>query len=414
MVARVLPRRMAWLVAIVATLTMTVSYADRLTLSVLAPVITKELDISEEAYGWLGSAFSMAYLLGTPFAGWWIDRAGARRGLVASVFAWSAVAALHALVPGFWVLFALRLALGVTEGPGFPGAAQTVQRILPPHDRERGFGLLFTGSSFGAMVIPPFATLIFRHAGWRIALLGTAAAGLVWIPLWIAVTRSQAVRAQLDVATVAPAATSEDRPAVRELLAHPIVIRALCGVFAAAPIFSFAQVWGAKYLVRTFALAQGDVGHYLWLPPIVFDAGAILFGDLASRQHRPEGAPPRALFAIGLALATLLAALPLAQTPWQSMFIIGVAMAGGGALYTLVTSDLLARMPPGSVSLAGGILAGAQSLALIIANPLIGRVLDRLGSYDAIGIGLAVWAMPGSLIWLCWRPPVRFVPRRPR
>jgi len=405
---------MAWLVALVATFTMTVSYADRLTLSVLAPTITKELDISEAAYGWVLSTFSVAYLVGTPLAGWWIDRVGARRGLVASVFAWSAVAALHALVPGFWVLFALRLALGITESPGFPGAAQTMQRVLPAHDRERGFGVLFTGSSFGAMVIPPLATLIFRHAGWRVALLGSAAAGLIWIPLWIAVTRSRAVRAQLDIAPVAPvtpATTSEDRAALGELLAHPIVIRALCGVFAAAMIFSFAQIWGAKYLVRTFALAQGDVGHYLWLPPIVFDAGAILFGDLASRQRRPEGAPPRALFAIGLALATLFAALPLAQTPWQSMFIMGTAMAGGGALYTLITSDLLARMPPGSVSLAGGILAGAQSLALIIANPLIGRVLDRGGSYDAIGIGLAVWAIPGSLIWLCWRPAVRFVPR---
>jgi len=400
---------MAWLVAIVATLTMTVSYVDRMTLSVLAPSVTKALDISEEAYGWLGSAFSMAYLLGTPFAGWWIDRAGARRGLVASVFAWSAVAALHALVPSFGVLFALRLALGITEGPGFPGASQTVQRILPARDRERGFGVLFTGSSFGAMLVPLLATLVFRHAGWRVAFLVTSAAGLVWIPLWVAVTRSPAVRAQLDIAT--PATPAEPRPAFRELVSHPIVIRALLGVFAAAPIFSFPQTWGAKYLVRTFRLDQGDVGHYLWLPPLVFDVGAILIGDRASRQRRGEGVPPRGLFALGAVLAASLVLLPLAETPWQSMIIMGIAMAGGGGMYTLVTSDLLARMPPGSVSFAGGILAGAQSLALIIANPLIGRAVDQLGNYDAIALGLAAWVIPGSLAWLCWRPPIRFAAR---
>jgi len=400
---------MAWLVAIVATLTMTVSYVDRMTLSVLAPSVTKALDISEEAYGWLGSAFSMAYLLGTPFAGWWIDRAGARRGLVASVFAWSAVAALHALVPSFGVLFVLRLALGITEGPGFPGASQTVQRILPARDRERGFGVLFTGSSFGAMLVPLLATLVFRHAGWRVAFLVTSAAGLIWIPLWVAVTRSPAVRAQLDIAT--PATPAEPRPAFRELVSHPIVIRALLGVFAAAPIFSFPQTWGAKYLVRTFRLDQGDVGHYLWLPPLVFDVGAILIGDRASRQRRGEGVPPRGLFALGAVLAASLVLLPLAETPWQSMIIMGIAMAGGGGMYTLVTSDLLARMPPGSVSFAGGILAGAQSLALIIANPLIGRAVDRLGNYDAVALGLAAWVIPGSLAWLCWRPPIRFAAR---
>src|SRR5262245_41083234 len=200
MVAAMVSRRMAWQVALVATFTMTVSYVDRQTLAVLAPSVTKALGISEQAYGWLGSAFSIAYLIGTPFAGWWIDRAGARRGLFWSVFAWSAVAALHAIVPGFGVLFALRLALGITEGPGFPGAAQTMQRILPPGDRERGFGVLFTGSSFGVMLVPPFAALIFRHWGWRTAFLITALAGLIWIPLWLAATRSPAVRAQFDAA----------------------------------------------------------------------------------------------------------------------------------------------------------------------------------------------------------------------
>src|SRR5690349_7571527 len=126
---------------------MAVSYFDRSVLGVLAPTVKRELDISATAYGWLGAAFSIAYLLVSPLAGRWIDRVGARRGLVGSVLLWTGVAALHALVPGFWVLFALRIALGVAETPTFPGAAQIIQRILPPASRARGFGLLFTGSS---------------------------------------------------------------------------------------------------------------------------------------------------------------------------------------------------------------------------------------------------------------------------
>jgi ACS family hexuronate transporter-like MFS transporter len=408
MIGAVLSRRMAWQVALVATLTMTVSYADRQTLSVLAPSVTKDLGITNEAYGWLGSAFSLAYLFGTPLGGWLIDRLGARRGLVASVLAWSAVAALHAIVPGFGVLLVLRLALGLTEGPGFPGAAQTVQRILPAQDRERGFGILFTGSSFGAMLIPPLASLIYRHAGWHYAFLLTSGVGLLWIPLWVSATRSRAVRDRLDVVV---ATSTEPRPRFSQLVTHPLILRALCGVFAAAPVFSFSQIWGAKYLVGTFKVTQGDVGNYLWLPPVMFDLGAVFFGDRASRQRRPEGVPPRGLYATGLALGVVLATLPLAQNPWQSMLIIGIAMAGASAAYTLVTADLLGRMPAGSISFAGGIMAGAQSLALIIYNPIIGRVVDRLGSYDSVGIGLAVWMIPGSLIWLLWRPPIRFVPR---
>jgi ACS family hexuronate transporter-like MFS transporter len=313
------------------------------------------------------------------------------------------------------MLFALRLALGLTEGPGFPGAAQTAQRILPASERERGFGVLFTGSSFGAMLVPPLATLVFRHAGWRAAFLLTSAAGLLWIPLWMAVTRSRDVRAQLDL----PAATATHlthpaapRPSFLELVSHPLLLRALCAISAAAPVFSFPQTWGAKYLVRTFGVTQGDVGHYLWLPPLIFDAGTVLFGDLASRQRRAEGAPPRMLFAIGAALAGSLVLLPLVETPWQSIVVLGVSAAGAGTIYALVTSDLLARMPPGSTSLAVGIIASAQSLALVIVNPVIGRTVDRLHSYSEVAISLAAWVIPGSLVWLCWRPAIRFASRR--
>src|SRR6185295_16573165 len=129
----------------------------------------------------------IAYLIGAPPAGWLVDRLGARRGLLWAVLLWSAVAALHALVPGFGVLFALRIALGLAESPSFPGAAQTVQRALPPEERARGFGVLFTGSSFGAMLAPPIASYLATRFGWRTAMLSTAAIGLVWVPVWLLV-----------------------------------------------------------------------------------------------------------------------------------------------------------------------------------------------------------------------------------
>lgn len=400
---------MAWTVAIVATLTMTVSYVDRGALAQVAGHVRETLGISNEAYGWLGSAFSMAYLVGTPIAGWWIDRAGVRRGMLVSILAWSVVAALHALVPSFAVLFMLRIALGLTEAPGFPGASQTVQRILPPRDRERGFGVLFTGSSVGAMIVPLLAGWIYTtaepHAGanaWRIVLLVTTVAGLLWIPAWLWVTRSAAVRAQL---AVIPEDKAAPRRTFTQLIRDPVMQRGLAGVLASAPVFSFPQIWGALYMRETFKLDTGLSGHYLWLPPLLFDAGSLLFGDLASRQRRPPGVPPRSLYAVGVALTAAIAFLPFSHTPWDAMMILGAASIGAGAMYSLTTSDLLGRMPPGSVSFAGGILAGGQSLALIIVNPLIGHAVDHFHNYDVVAWALGLWAVPGGLVWLLWKPP---------
>lgn len=405
----VLSRRQSWQVALVAALMMTVSYVDRQTFQVLGHAISKDLAISELSYGWLAAAFSASYMIGTPLSGLWIDRIGARRGLVSSVLAWSTVAALHAVAPGFGTLLMLRLLLGFTEGPGFPGAAQTVQRILGPEDRARAFGILFTGSSIGAMLVPPLATAIYRSNGWRAALLITSVAGLIWLPLWLLVTRSREVRARLDVAPTAIAASVS----LRELVVHPVMVRALCAIFAVAPVFSFPAAWGSKYLNREFGLEQADMGWLLLVPPLMFDTGAILFGDLASRRRRAPGVPPLTLFAIGALLATTLAFVPYAETPWQAVVVTGISLAGAGAAYTLVTADLFARIPPGSISLAGGVMAVGQSLSLVIGNPLIGWMVDSSRNYDAVNVFLGLWVIPGSLIWLMWRPrPI--VPRDPR
>ncbi|HUJ61592.1 MAG TPA: MFS transporter [Kofleriaceae bacterium] len=395
-----LPRRIAWAVALTAMLTMCVSYVDRSTFAALKTTVCTALDISNTGYGVLNAMFSVAYLVTTPLAGWWLDRIGARRGLVASVLAWSAVAALHALVPGLVTLLVLRTALGVAEGPGFPGAAQTVQRVLPAIDHPRGFGLLFMGSSLGAMLAPQLAGWLFARGGWRFAFLGSAIIGLLWVPLWIALTSRPDARARLDVAPGPSAA----HPPVGQLIAHPIMARALIGIFASAPVIGFVFTWQAA-LIGDLGVQQADVGHYLWLPPLCLGLGELAFGDLASRR-----APARLLLAIAAVLCATLALTPLAATPWSAVVVASIALAGGGGMYTLITSDMLARMPAELIALASGVLAGAQSLALIISSPLVGACVDHFHDYVAITIILGAWVVPGAAIWLAWQPPARFEP----
>ena len=175
--------RAAWSVAVVATLGMSVSYVDRQTLAAIAPAVRAELAIDHAHFGWLVSAFSLAYLVATPLAGPALDRFGARRGFALAVLVWSAVAGAHALAVSFTMLFALRVLLGLAESPSFPSAAQAVRRALPAARRPAAYGLLFTGSSLGAMIAAPLAIALETRFGFRFAFAGTALAGLLWLPL---------------------------------------------------------------------------------------------------------------------------------------------------------------------------------------------------------------------------------------
>lgn len=394
----------AWALALTATFTMSVSYVDRQTLAALAPTVTKELGFAETDYGLLLSAFSIAYLVGSPVAGRLIDGVGARRGMLGAVTLWSVVAALHALVPSFAVLFALRIALGLAEAPSFPGAAQTVHRALPPGERARGLGILFTGSSFGAMVAPKLATYFNEIWGWRGAFVGSALVGCVWVPVWLALAWTEPGRGALD--------RREERKGppfrARELLSNGAVWRAVLLILSCAPLLGLHFNWMSKLLERRFHATQAQIGNLLVLPPLLFDAGAVLFGTLATRamKRRPGDDAPLNLLLIVSALVAMLAAfLPLCPGPWSAMVLVGVSMAGGGGLYSLGTADTLRRVPPAAVSTAGGVLAAAQSLALIVANPLIGKSVEATSSYTPILIALSLLHLPGAAVWLLWRPP---------
>ena len=375
--------------AVVATLAMSVSYLDRQTLAAIAPTVREKLLISHERFGWLTSAFALAYLAFAPVSGWLVDRVGARRALALAVLVWSVVAASHGLASSFWALVALRAALGAAEAPSFPAAAQTIRGALPVSQRSAGFGLLFTGSSIGAMVAAPLAVRITADYGFRYAFLGTAIVGLLWLPVWLLATRR--------APTPSPEAPLP-RPAIGPLLLNPAMIRQALIVATSAPALMLVMNWYPQYLTEASGVPKNDVGHYLWLPPLMFDAAAVTFGVVAStRDARRPAASHWGLMLVAAALTSTLALVPLVSGPWARVLLAGTSMAGGAGMYVLGTADMMRRVPAEMVATAGGLSAAVQSIVQIAASPVLGRVLDRSHAWSGALVLLGLIAIPGAL-----------------
>ena len=403
-----LSRGRAWLVAGVATLAMSVSYVDRQVVAAIGTSVRKALDIDAAQFGWLAAAFSLAYLVSAPLAGALIDRLGARRGLVVAIAIWSAVSAAHALAPSFAALFVLRILLGAAEAPSFPAAAQSVRRALAPGDRSAAFGLLFTGSSFGAAVGAPLAIWLDLHFGWRTAFVVASLVGMAWLPLWLLVTRSPGVRAVLarpDASVVADA----PRISAVALLRDPAVLRALVLVLAAAPVSMFVYVWMPQYLELGRGVPRAEVARAVWVPLVMADLGMVSFGALASRRDR-RSAGPRShvgLVMTAAAMTSTMMLVPQVTRTSAAVFLLGASAAGSGGLYCLLTADMMARIDPARVSMAGGLTAAAQSLVHVIMNPIVGRWIDRTHSFDGALVALAMVALPGAVLWAAIPMPSR-------
>jgi ACS family hexuronate transporter-like MFS transporter len=388
-----------WALAVTATLGMSVSYIDRQTLAAIAPAVKKALDIDHTHYGWLLSAFSVAYLVGAPAAGIVVDRLGARRAFALAVVVWSMVAAAHWMITGFAMLFALRILLGAAESPSFPSAAQAIRRALPGAQRPLAFGLLFTGSSIGAVVAGKLAVTLDASFGWRNAFLGTALVGTIWLPAWLLATRGFG----LDRPAERPKEIVR-QASWRETVMSPPVLRAIVAIVGSAPALMFVLNWTSQYLVEAWHFKKEDVGNHLVVAPLVFDVAAIAFGWIASRREDGRTNPRTHvdLFVVAALLAACLALAPLAESPNTAIALFALSAAGGGGIYVLVTADMLSRVPIDKTSSAGGMTAAAQSLAHIVAAPLMGRSIDRTHGYTQVLIALGLFVLPTTLAFIAW------------
>ena len=114
-------RQKRWWVAVMLLAVTTISYIDRLALSVAAPVLKGEFGFSNEQYGRITLAFLLMYGMGQLLLGPFIDRLGSKRSLTLAVVWWSVASILHALGRGVWSFFGARAFLGITESVNFPG-----------------------------------------------------------------------------------------------------------------------------------------------------------------------------------------------------------------------------------------------------------------------------------------------------
>src|ERR1041384_1726381 len=88
-----------WIVGLIFLATL-INYIDRLTISVLAPVITHALGLSNNKFGGVLTWFLLAYTISQGLSGKLYDRVGTKRGFVCSIVLWSVAAMGHALARG--------------------------------------------------------------------------------------------------------------------------------------------------------------------------------------------------------------------------------------------------------------------------------------------------------------------------
>ena len=168
------------------------NYMDRQTVSLLSDQIRASFAIREYVdFGWVISAFFMAYALFQVPAGFLVDRWDLRWSYAGAVAWWSLAAVATAIVPSLGWLIVCRAFLGVGESFNWPCALRVTSRVLPPRDRSLGNGIFNSGAAVGAVVTPLVVNNLTPHYGWRVTFLIIGSAGFVWVAAWLFFVRGE-------------------------------------------------------------------------------------------------------------------------------------------------------------------------------------------------------------------------------
>jgi len=364
----------------------TISYIDRNTLALLIPTIQRETGLSAEGYGYVVSAFSVAYMIGNPVWGLFLDRVGLRLGMSLAVGLWSLASAGHAWAGSFLSLAVLRFVLGFGEGATFPGSLRTVLQTLPPQSRARGTALSYSGGSLGAIITPILMTPIALWLGWRGGFLFTGFLGLAWLAWWWILSRRDDMAFQRhEGASVFALVNLKDRRLWGTLASYSM---------GAAPL-GFVLYNASLYLSARFGLSQADLGKVLWIPPLGWECGYFFWGWLLDRMGP---ASVRRILRISMWLSLPLIAAPYVSSLPLLMFQFFFAMFVTSGFIIPSITHATRIVPAASTSLVAGLSAGAFSLLTAMTAPVFGRLFDQ-HRYEAAFLLAAMFPVMGYWIW---------------
>jgi ACS family hexuronate transporter-like MFS transporter len=400
-----LPGLRWWIVGLIFLATL-INYIDRLTISVLAPAITKDLGLNNTEYGGIVAWFLLAYTISQGLSGKLYDRVGTKIGFVCSIALWSIAAMAHALARGLASFSAFRFVLGLGEAGNWPGAAKTVAEWFPIRERAFGMAIFNSGAAIGSVIAPPLIVWLSLAYGWRTTFIVTGALGFFWLALWLLFYQSpdrhrwlsESERELIREGEFDDGTASKTPLRWRDLLRYRQVWAIILSRFLTDPVWWLYISWLPKYLADARGFSLAKIGMFAWVPYVAADAGSLSGGWLSGHLIKRGWSVDRARKLVILLAAMLMPAgifAAFAQSAMVALALIGLVLFGFQVWINNVQtlpSDFFPDRAVASVAGLGGTGAGIGSMIFVLGT---GWIVDHF-SYVPVLVSAGLLAPLGT------------------
>ncbi|MDP2330854.1 MAG: MFS transporter [Reyranella sp.] len=354
----------------------------RVSNSVIAPELARDLDLSARQLGWAGSAFFFALFAVQIPVGMWFDRFGARRTVAAL--------SLLAMAGSLWIatasdaadLIAGRAVVGVGCAASFMSVVFLCSRWFPPARLATALSWVFAASNVGTLAAATPLAWIAATVGWRHGFLGFAA-----VTLLVAVGFYAVVRDRPPEFYQAARGAEPDKETPAEILRGLWQVWRTPGLgpvlsmhfFTYATMLTVLGVWGGPYLYDVHKLDGMARGNVLLAMGAAQILGILAYGpmDRVLRSRKTVVFGGAVISMVLLAVMALLAEPPL----WLAVVLL-VAFCFFCAYSTVIVAQGRALFPDRLAGRGVTTVNMAQCLGLAVLPAGTGYIVEAFGAGD--------------------------------
>ncbi|HHK9608320.1 MFS transporter [Enterobacter hormaechei] len=400
---------------------MLVNFIDRATLSVAAPLMSKELGFDAATMGWAFSAFGWAYMLFQIPGGILLDKFGSRLVYGSAILIWSIFTFIQGLVylfpAPFIMLFLFRFLMGAAEAPATPASSRLTVQWFP--DKERGFATsIYQTMPYVALgVFTPVMTWFMHTFSWHYAFYTSGILGMVFGIIWLTSVRDPLKHKKVNQAEInyiqqgggIPNLGADQKQKtklswlqVRKMCCNRMMIGIYIGQFSLTSITWFFFTWFPTYLYEAKGMSIIKVGLVAAIPALAGFLGGIV-GGLISDYFLRKGYSLTFARKFPIILGMLLSCSIIAANYTRSDVIVVLVMSiaffakGFGNLGWCILSD---TSPKEALGLSGGIFNTFGNVAGILTPLVIGFILEATKSFDMAILYVGSMGIIGALSYL--------------
>ncbi|WP_219116125.1 MFS transporter [Janthinobacterium sp. UMAB-56] len=394
-------RGMRWWMVGLVTAGLIVNYLARNTLSVAAPTMMSELNITTQEYSYIVVAWQVCYALMQPIAGYVIDAIGTKLGFAIFALAWSVACACAAMATGWQSMALFRGMLGLTEAAGIPAGVKATTEWFPAKERSVAIGWFNIGSSIGALCAPPLVVWTILHGSWQMSFVIVGAIGIVWTGLWLAFYKHPRDQKRLsdqerEFILEGQEATHHSDKAPKTRWHQIVRSRNFWAIaiprFLSEPAWQTFNAWIPLYMATERHMNIKEIAMFAWLPFLAADIGCVLGGYLSPWFHQywkvSLFTSRKLVVIVGAVCMIGPACIGLVASPYAAIALLCVGgfahQTLSGALYS-ITSDVFGK---NEVATATG-LAGMSGYLGATIFTLVFGVLVTLVGYSPLFMLLA-------------------------